>query len=190
MDATCTPDAGGGELTTRAAGSRRGWILPWWLVMVEGVIVALFGLLLLTAPGATVLFMIQVLGLYLFVAGVLRIVDIFNDSSAWGLKLSLGILCLLASVLVLRHPLWSAALVPTVVVYYVGFLSLVQGGLGLFVGIREGDWGVGVLGALGILFGVLLVINPLIGVASLPFVLGFFMLVGGIAAVVQALRMR
>jgi len=49
---------------------------------------------------------------------------------------------------------------------------------------------VGVLGALGVLFGVLLVINPLIGVASLPFVLGFFMLVGGTAAVVQALRMR
>jgi uncharacterized membrane protein HdeD (DUF308 family) len=43
---------------------------------------------------------------------------------------------------------------------------------------------------LGIVFGFILVINPLIGVAALPLVLGFFMLIGGIGAVVQALRMR
>ncbi len=36
----------------------------------------------------------------------------------------------------------------------------------------------------------ILVINPLIGVAALPFVLGFVMLIGGVGAVVQAFRMR
>jgi uncharacterized membrane protein HdeD (DUF308 family) len=35
-----------------------------------------------------------------------------------------------------------------------------------------------------------LVINPLIGVATLPFILGIFMLIGGVVAVGQALRMR
>jgi uncharacterized membrane protein HdeD (DUF308 family) len=49
---------------------------------------------------------------------------------------------------------------------------------------------VGTLAALGILFGLLLVIYPVIGVATLPLVLGLFMLVGGIGAVVQAFRMR
>jgi uncharacterized membrane protein HdeD (DUF308 family) len=48
----------------------------------------------------------------------------------------------------------------------------------------------GVLSVLGILFGLILVINPLIGVAALPFVLGIFMLIGGVGAVVQAFRMR
>jgi uncharacterized membrane protein HdeD (DUF308 family) len=43
---------------------------------------------------------------------------------------------------------------------------------------------------LGILFGLILVINPLIGVAALPFVLGIVMLIGGVGAVVQAFRMR
>jgi uncharacterized membrane protein HdeD (DUF308 family) len=48
---------------------------------------------------------------------------------------------------------------------------------------------VGILSALGVVFGLVLVLNPLIGVATLPLVLGFFMLVGGIGAVVQAFGM-
>jgi uncharacterized membrane protein HdeD (DUF308 family) len=45
---------------------RRGETLPWWVVLVEGILVALFGLLLLVAPGASLFFMVQLLGLYLF----------------------------------------------------------------------------------------------------------------------------
>jgi uncharacterized membrane protein HdeD (DUF308 family) len=72
----------------------------------------------------------------------------------------------------------------------VGFLSIFQGAAGLVVALQGGGWGVGILSVLGILFGLILVIYPLIGVATLPLVLGVFMLVGGIGAVVQAFRMR
>jgi uncharacterized membrane protein HdeD (DUF308 family) len=58
------------------------------------------------------------------------------------------------------------------------------------IALQGGGWGMGILSVLGILFGLILVIYPLIGVATLPLVLGFFMLVGGIGAVVQAFRMR
>jgi uncharacterized membrane protein HdeD (DUF308 family) len=34
------------------------------------------------------------------------------------------------------------------------------------------------------------VINPLIGVATLTFILAIFMLIGGVGAVIQAFRMR
>ena len=169
---------------------RRGESLPWWLVLLEGIVAALFGLLLLFAPGATLLFLVQVLGLYLFIAGLFRIIGIFVDSSLWGLKLAAGMLCILAGVLVLRHPMWSGALVPTVLVFYIGFLSIFQGGIAIFLAFRGGGWGAGVLGVLGILFGFILVINPIIGVATLPLALGIFMLAGGVVAVGQAFRMR
>jgi uncharacterized membrane protein HdeD (DUF308 family) len=48
----------------------------------------------------------------------------------------------------------------------------------------------GALSVLGILLGLFLVINPLLGVATLTLVLAIFMLVGGVGAVIQALRMR
>jgi uncharacterized membrane protein HdeD (DUF308 family) len=169
---------------------RRGESLPWWLVLLEGIVAALFGLLLLFAPGATLLFLVQVVGLYLFIAGLFRIIGIFVDSSLWGLKLAAGVLCILAGILVLRHPMWSGVLVPTVLVFYIGFLSIFQGGIGIFLAFRGGGWGIGVVGALGILFGLILVSNPIIGVATLPLALGIFMLAGGVVAVGQAFRMR
>ena len=43
---------------------------------------------------------------------------------------------------------------------------------------------------IGILFGLFLVINPLIGVAALTLILAIFILIGGVGAVLQAFRMR
>jgi uncharacterized membrane protein HdeD (DUF308 family) len=172
------------------SAGRRGETLPWWLVLVEGILLALFGLLLLAAPGASLFFMVQLLGLYLFIAGIFRIIDIFIDSYSWGLKLIAGVLCLIAGLAVLRHPLWSAIAAPAGLVIIVGFLAIFEGVAGLVVAVQGGGWGMGVLSALGILFGFILVINPLIGVATLPFILGIFMLIGGVVAVGQALRMR
>jgi uncharacterized membrane protein HdeD (DUF308 family) len=168
----------------------RGETLPWWLVLVEGIVVALLGLLLLVAPGASLFFIVQLLGLYLFIAGIFRIIGIFIDSSSWGLKLLGGVLCLIAGLAVLRHPLWSTVGVPAGLVIVVGFLAMLQGAAGLIVAFQGGGWGMGILSVLGILLGLILVINPLIGVAALPFLLGIFMLIGGVGAVVQAFRMR
>ena len=169
---------------------RRGETVPWWLVLVEGIVVALFGLLLLVAPGASLFFIVQLLGLYLFIAGIFRIIDIFIDSTSWGLKLVAGILCLIAGLAVLRHPLWSTVAAPAGLVIIVGFLAIFEGVAGLVVAFQGGGWGMGILSVLGILLGLILVINPLIGVAALPFILGIFMIIGGAGAVVQAFRMR
>jgi uncharacterized membrane protein HdeD (DUF308 family) len=157
---------------------------------VEGILVALLGLLLLVAPGASLFFIVQLLGLYLFIAGIFRIIGIFLDSSSWGLKLLGGVVCLIAGLAVLRHPLWSTVGVPAGLVIIVGFLAMLQGAAGLVVAFQAGSWGMGILSVLGILLGLILVINPLIGVAALPFILGIFMLIGGVGAVVQAFRMR
>jgi uncharacterized membrane protein HdeD (DUF308 family) len=172
------------------SAGRGGETLPWGLVLVEGILVVFFGLLLLVAPGATLSFIVQLLGLYLFIAGIFRIVDIFIDSSFWGLKLIAGVLCLIAGLAVLRHPLWGTIAAPAGLVIIVGFLAMFQGIAGLVVAFQGGGWGMGVLSVLGILIGLILVLNPLIGVAALPFILGIFMLIGGIGAVVQAFRMR
>ena len=41
----------------------RGEALPWGLVLVEGIIVALFGLILFVAPGASLFFLLLLLGI-------------------------------------------------------------------------------------------------------------------------------
>jgi uncharacterized membrane protein HdeD (DUF308 family) len=167
-----------------------GEALPWWLVLVEGIVVTLLGLILLVAPGASLFFLVLLLGIYLLVAGIIRIVGIFSDSSSWGWKLAAGILCLIAGLAIISNPLWSTTLASTWLVILVGFLAMLQGVAGLVVAFQGGGWGMGALSVLGILFGLFLVINPLIGVATLTFILAIFMLIGGVGAVVQAFRMR
>jgi uncharacterized membrane protein HdeD (DUF308 family) len=174
---------------SRYAGVR-GEALPWGLVLVEGIIVTLFGLILLVAPGASLFFLVLLLGIYLLIAGIFRIIGIFLDSSSWGWKLAAGILCLIAGLAILSDPLWSTTLASTWLVILVGFLALLQGAAGLVVALQGGGWGMGVLSVLGIFFGLFLVINPLIGVATLTFILAIFMLIGGVGAVLQAFRMR
>ena len=163
---------------------------PWWLILLEGIFAAIFGFLLLTAPGGTLIFLVQVLGFYLLIDGILRIVSIFTDSSLWGLKLAVGIIGIVAGMAVLEHPLWSAIAVPTYVVYIIGFLAIFQGAGGLIQAFQGGGWGAGILGILTIIFGIIVLLNPLIGVVWLPFVLGGFMLAGGIAAIVVSCRLR
>jgi|SRR5215207_6266347 len=177
--ATATADLGMRETT-----------FPWWLVLLEGIFAAIFGFLLLIAPGGTLLFLVQVLGFYLLIDGLLRLVSIFLDSSFWGLKLLIGLLGSLAGMVVLNHPLWSTLAIPTYIVYIVGFLAIFEGIGGLIQAFQGGGWGAGILGILTIVFGLILVLNPLIGVVALPFVLGGFMLVGGIAAIVASFRLR
>jgi uncharacterized membrane protein HdeD (DUF308 family) len=169
---------------------RTGEALPWGLVLVEGIVVALFGLILLVAPGASLVFLVWLLGIYLFIAGIFRIIGIFLDSSSWGWKLAAGILCLIAGLAILTNPLWSTTVASTWLVILVGFLAMLQGAAGLIVAFQGGGWGMGALSVLGILFGLFLVINPLIGVAALTFILAIFMLIGGVGAVIQGFRMR
>jgi uncharacterized membrane protein HdeD (DUF308 family) len=168
----------------------RGEALPWGLVLVEGMVVALLGLILLVAPGASLFFLVLLLGIYLVIAGIFRIIGIFSDSSSWGWKLAAGILCLIAGLAIVSNPLWSTTLASTWLVILVGFLAMLQGAAGLIVAFQGGSWGMGVLSVLGILFGLFLVINPLIGVATLTLILAIFMLIGGVGAVIQAFRMR
>jgi uncharacterized membrane protein HdeD (DUF308 family) len=168
----------------------RAEALPWGLVLVEGIVVALLGLVLLVAPGASLVFLVWLLGIYLLIAGIFRIVGIFLDASSWGWKLAAGILCLIAGLAILSNPLWSTTVASTWLVILVGFLALLQGAAGLVVALQGGGWGMGALSVLGILLGLFLVINPLIGVATLTLILAIFMLIGGVGAIIQAFRMR
>ena len=162
---------------------------PWWLVLLEGIEAAIVGLFLLTAPGATLFVLIQALGIYWLVGGIFRIISIFIDNSLWGWKLVGGVFGILAGIVVLQHPLWSSVLVPAVYLVVLGIQGLVLGGVSLVIAFRGEGWGVGILGALSIVFGLVLLFNVWIGVAFLPFVLGVFGIVGGVA-IVMAFVMR
>lgn len=164
--------------------------VPWWLILIEGIAAIIVGVLLLINPRMTTTVLVQVLGIYWFIGGILSIVGIFIDSSAWGLKVFAGILGIVAGILTIRHPLWSTLLIPATIVIVLAFGGIIIGVVNIVRAFRGAGWGPGLLGALSIIFGIILLANAMLASFALIVVLGIFAIVGGFVAIIAAFRLK
>jgi len=165
-------------------------LIPWWLVLLQGIAALIIGIFLLTSPGITMAILIQFLGIYWLVSGIFSIIAIFIDSSGWGWKLFSGILGIIAGIIIIQNPLWSTILVQAVLVIVLGIQGIIIGIIGLIQAFQGAGWGAGILGALSIVFGLILLFNTLLAVSILAYVLGIFGIVGGILAIIAAFRLK
>jgi uncharacterized membrane protein HdeD (DUF308 family) len=165
---------------------------PWWLILLGGILNLIVGILLLINPAKTAIAFAWVLGLYWFVQGIFVLVGMFLDHSAWGWKLFMGVIGILAGIVVMRHPIASAVAIPSILVLLLGIQGLIFGGISLVMAFRGGGWGAGILGALSIFFGIILILNyaNLATVLTFIWIVGIFALVGGLVQIFQAFRQR
>ena len=175
---------------TSNAVARSERIMPWWVVLLEGIAAVIIGISLLATPLKTTAFLIQVLGWYWLITGIFSIVSIFIDHTAWGWKLFSGILGVIVGILVVNNPLVSTVLIPTTLVWILGFFGIIIGVITLIQAFQGGGWGAAILGVLSIIFGILLILNPIASAIALPWVVGVFAIVGGIAAIFTSFRLK
>jgi uncharacterized membrane protein HdeD (DUF308 family) len=71
----------------------------------------------------------------------------------------------------------------------VGILGICFGAISLFWALKAG-WGAAIMGVLSIIFGLLLLGSPYVGVVLLVYLLGFLGIVGGIATIYMAIKLR
>jgi hypothetical protein len=124
------------------------------------------------------------------ISGVLSIVSLFRDRSMWGWKLFVGLLGIAAGILTLQHPYWSALIIPATAIFFLGFLGIFIGIGQIFQAFRGEGWGIGILGALSLVVGIFLLTRPVIAGLALPFVLGVLAIIGGIASIFGAFRLK
>jgi len=163
----------------------------WWLFLLQGIAAIILGLMLLTAPGATLLVMVTFLGFYWLIEGILALVHIFVDRAIpWIWSLLIGIVGIAAGILVLRHPLLAALTVPTVLVIILGVQGLVMGVLEIIGGFTGGGIGSFILGVINLLIGLLLLSSPMTAALAVPFVFGIILLIEGVGLIIWAFRVR
>ena len=169
---------------------------PWWLALIGGVFAFVVGAILLWSPAKTKIdtwmLLISLLGLYWLVTGILELVSMFTDHTAWGWKLFMGLISIIAGSYILMYPVASAVALPRIFVLILGIWALMQGIVMLIMAFKGAGWAAGILGALGIVFGIALIGNysmPGMGLAMVwtAAVAGVF---GGILLIVQSFRMR
>lgn len=165
---------------------------PWWLHLISGIMNIVIGILLLTTPVKTVVLLVLALGLYWLLEGIVMLVALFVDRTAWGWKLFIGIVSILAGIIILRHPLASAAVIPAIIILIMGIQGLITGILTLILAFKGGGLGSGVLGALSVFFGLVLIshYSDLVAIISLVWVAGVFAVIGGLVQLFQAFQQR
>src|SRR5215467_9930276 len=109
----------------------------WWVFLLQGLAGILLGVMLITAPGATLVVLATFLGFYWLITGVLALVRVFVDRSVpWLWSLLVGVVGVLAGIFVVRHPLLAALTVPTALVIILGVQGLVMGVLEIIGGLK------------------------------------------------------
>jgi uncharacterized membrane protein HdeD (DUF308 family) len=165
----------------------------WWLFILRGLVGILFGILVWLLPGAGLAFILAFLAAWLFVDGIVSIVQAVRGgpdltgrhrSRTW-LAID-GVLSLLMAVVVVLLPGLSAvALVVTV-----GAWAIAVGVLRIVLGWRAGDWLLGTLGALSVLVGIWLVVAPGPGILALVWLVGLQATVMGFLFLAFGWRLR
>ncbi len=165
----------------------------WWAVALRGVFAILFGLIALFVPGATILSLVLFFSAYMLVDGVFGIVSAVRAArkgERWGLLVLEGIANIAVGIIALLWP----GLTAVAFVLLLAAWSIVSGGLMLGAAFRlsqaHGRWWLALGGVVSIVFGVLLVIAPVIGAVVLTWWLGAYALVFGAMLLAAAFKLR
>lgn len=173
--------------------------VKWWFPLIQGILSIVVGLLFLIRPVATSKSAVLVLGLYWLILGILDLIGLFRDRTAWGWKLFTGIIGILAGGVIISgflgdattlDRLMTTAMVGVAFAWIIGFLGIVYGIVALISAFRGAGLAAGILGALTIVFGIIILANPVATALGLPLVIGIWLLVGGIFLIIAAFRLR
>jgi uncharacterized membrane protein HdeD (DUF308 family) len=163
----------------------------WWILLLEGIALILIGILLFTDTDQTVFTLVLFLGIWWFITGIIDLITLFWDRTAWGWRLFSGILGIIAGLIIIRHPMWSALLVPATLGWILAIFGIVIGIMALIRAFQGEGWGVGILGVISIVLGLWLLGADIgIQVATIVYGAAIWAIIGGIAAIVWAFRVR
>lgn len=131
------------------------------------------------------------IGIYWVVTGILSLIRIFTDRGNTIWKLISGIIGILAGWFLISNITDGATLVFGVAaVIILGIQGIIMGILGLVESFQGAGWGPGIIGAISVIIGIMLLGSPLGYAMVLPWVIGIFAIVGGIFTIIFAFRLR
>ncbi|SCZ03581.1 HdeD family acid-resistance protein [Microvirga guangxiensis] len=165
----------------------------WWAVALRGVFAVIFALLAFFWPGATLLSFVLFFSAYMLVDGVFGIASGIRAAARherWGLLILEGVLDILVGIIAFIMPGLTLVFFVTLLAVW----SLITGILMIVAAFKlNPEFGRGWMifsGAVSVLFGVALLIAPLIGAVVLTWWLGAYALVFGISLIILAFKLR
>ncbi|SMD11590.1 HdeD family acid-resistance protein [Lentzea albidocapillata] len=165
----------------------------WWLFTVRGVFAVLFGLAALIWPGLTLLALIILWGAYALFDGATMLYLTLTHKE-WPARWALGLIGVLGLVTGLIALFWPG-ITATALLLLIAVWALVTGALQIVDAIRlrkvmTNEWFYIVTGALTVLLGIILVVNPAAGALAFVITIGVFAILWGVVLVLFSLRLK
>jgi uncharacterized membrane protein HdeD (DUF308 family) len=165
----------------------------WWALALRGALAVLFGILAFVLPGATILSLVLIFAAFSLVDGIFGIIAAIRGARAgerWRLLLIHGIAGVVIGIAAFVWP----GITTLAFVLLIAAWALVSGVTMLVSAFKlKTSHGRGWLilgGIASLLYGILLVISPLVGAIVLAWWLGAYAIVFGIVLLVLAFRLK
>ena len=161
----------------------------WGALALRGVAAILFALIALFLPVATATALVMLFGVYLLLDGILTLMAARRYGRSAALRVE-GVLGIVIALICLLWP--SIALIA--LVYLIAFWAVVSGVALMVAGVAMlrlvGEWLLLLGGLVSLLLGIILFVEPAVGVYALSWWLGIYTLLFGIALLSAAFRLR
>jgi len=163
----------------------------WWAIALRGLMAVLFGLLTIFIPGVTLVTLVLLFGAYSLVDGIFNVIASFRSASDHWAFLIEGLIGIAAGVLTFAWP----AITAIALLYVIAFWAILTGVLEIAAGIRlrkliPNELVLLLMGALSLLFGLVIVFAPGAGALAIVLWIGMYALVFGVFLLALAFRLR
>lgn len=165
----------------------------WWALALRGVAAIVFGILAFAWPGITVVSLVILYGAYALVDGVFSIFAAISGGTPaprWWLAV-VGIIGILAGLIAFANPV----LVGLYLLIFIGIWAIVSGIFEIIGAIRlrkeiDNEWLLILHGLLSVLFGIVMLVEPVTGALALIWVIGAYAIAAGILMIALAFRLK
>ncbi len=165
----------------------------WWAVGLRGILGIIFGLICLLTPGIAVQVFVIMFAAYMFVDGVFAIISgikAARNGERWGLLILEGVVDLAAGVVAVLWPAITLVALIWIIAVWATVSGILMLSAAFNLNIDHGRWWLALGGIASIIFGILLVIEPLIGAVVLTMWIGAYALVFGAFLLVLAFQLH
>jgi uncharacterized membrane protein HdeD (DUF308 family) len=161
----------------------------WWLFLVLGVISVIAGVIFVAEPSNSIKALAVVFGIFALIDGIIELVLSFSHHTEnRALAAILGVLGIVVGIILIRHPSHAAAAIGLLI----GIWLVAAGVVRLMRALVASAHPVLqiVIALLEIVFGILIVSEPHIGYSTLAIIVGIWLIINGVIAIVMGFAVR
>lgn len=165
----------------------------WWVFLIGGIASVIFGILAIVDPAVALLVLSIYFAASVLVDGAVNVIGAVQhrEKDGWWMLLLIGVLGVLVGGYALLNPPVSMA----AFVYLVAFMAILLGGLLFMLGRKvreriEREWVLYVCGILSIIWGILIVLQPVSGAVSVVYMIATWAIMIGVLRIFFAFKAK